>query len=141
MELILSTKSAFIKAQHDIHAQIFSEIFDSSDSASKRFLSRNRDSLSAWLTATPISKDDFHLSAVEFRDALCLRYMKPLLQLPPHCDGPIVTVKEPIVKDGTSSNPPSDSLIADLGARGVWQPQTTALFDVKDIDTGQKEKV
>ena len=172
LSLILSTKSAFIKAQHDIHAQIFSEIFDSSDSASKRFLSRNRDSLSAWLTATPISKDDFHLSAVEFRDALCLRYMKPLLQLPPHCDGcgdvfttshaldcrrgglviyrhneirdllfslsSLVwtqTVKEPIVKDGTSSNPPSDSLIADLGARGVWQPQTTALFDIRIVDT------
>uniref|UniRef100_A0A1X7T975 Uncharacterized protein n=1 Tax=Amphimedon queenslandica TaxID=400682 RepID=A0A1X7T975_AMPQE len=172
MELILSTRSAFIKAQHDIYAQIFSKIFDSSDLVSKRFLSRNRDSLSAWLTDTPISKDDFHLSAIEFRDALCLRYMKPLLQLPPNCDGcgdvfttshaldcrrsgliiyrhnkihdllfsfsSLVwtqTVKQPIVKDSTSSNPPFDSLIADLGARGVWQPQTTTLFDIRIVDT------
>ena len=27
------------------------------------------------------------------------------------------------------------SLVTDLGVRGVWQPQTQALFDVRVIDT------
>ena len=27
------------------------------------------------------------------------------------------------------------SLVADLGVRGVWQPQTQALFDIRVIDT------
>lgn len=27
------------------------------------------------------------------------------------------------------------TLIADLGVRGVWQPQTEALFDIRVIDT------
>ena len=93
--------------------------------------------------------------------------MKPLLQLPLHCDGcgetfttshaldcrrgglvihkhneirdlydlsSIIwsqTVKEPLVRDGSASHPPMDTLIADLSIRGAWQPQVTALFDVR----------
>ena len=37
--------------------------------------------------------------------------------------------------DGSLSDPPCKSLIADFSARGVWQPQATALFDVRVIDT------
>lgn len=80
----LSIRSEFHRTQITAYNQIFSEIFENSDSISKRFLSRNKVPLSAWLTATLLLKDSFHLSAVEFRDALCLRYMKLLLQLPPH---------------------------------------------------------
>jgi len=42
-------------------------------------------------------------------------------------------LKEPVVCDGSASN--SDTLIADLCVRGVWQPQTKALFDIRVIDT------
>ena len=84
-ELVSSIRSEFTRTQLTAYNQIFSEI-ENSDSISKQFLSRNKVSLSAWLTATPLLKDSFHLSAVEFHDALFLRYMKPLLQLPPHCD-------------------------------------------------------
>ena len=45
------------------------------------------------------------------------------------------TVKEPVVKDGSASNPPSETLVADLGTRGVWQPQVTTLFDIRIADT------
>ena len=41
-------------------------------------------------------------------------------------------VKEPIVCDGSGS---ADSLIADLSVRGVWEPQTEALFDIRVVDT------
>ena len=50
-------------------------------------VSRNQKSLSTWLTALPITKDGFDLSSYEFRDALCLRYLKLLTQLPSNCDG------------------------------------------------------
>ena len=43
--------------------------------------------MSAWLLVPPIVKDNFDLSANEFRDGLALRYGKPLLQIPPVCDG------------------------------------------------------
>jgi len=42
-------------------------------------------------------------------------------------------LKEPVVCDGSAGN--SDTLIADLCVRGVWQPQTEALFDIRVIDT------
>ena len=42
---------------------------------------------SAWLTVMPIACHHFDLSPVEFRDALSLRYHRPLLKTPAHCDG------------------------------------------------------
>ena len=41
---------------------------------------------------------------------------------------------EPVIQEAceVSGKP---SLIADLGVRGVWQPQALALFDVRVIDT------
>ena len=42
---------------------------------------------SAWLTVMPIACNHFDLSSVEFRDALSLRYHRPLLKTPGHCDG------------------------------------------------------
>ena len=43
-------------------------------------------------------------------------------------------VREPVVReaDETSEMP---ALIADLGVRGFWQPQSEALFDIRVIDT------
>ena len=43
-------------------------------------------------------------------------------------------VREPIVKE-TDDSVDSPALIADLSARGVWQPQTVALLDVRVVDT------
>ena len=45
------------------------------------------------------------------------------------------TVKEPVVKDGSTLDPPGETLVADISARGVWQPQATALFDIRIVDT------
>ena len=39
------------------------------------------------------------------------------------------------MKDGSASNSPSETLVADLGARGVGQPQVTTLFDIRIVDT------
>ena len=43
-------------------------------------------------------------------------------------------LREPIVQeaDDSSGRP---ALIADLSIRGVWQPQTAALLDVRVVDT------
>lgn len=40
--------------------------------------------------------------------------------------------REPIVREASEATP---CLIADLGVRGVWQPQEEALFDVRVVDT------
>ena len=42
---------------------------------------------SSWLTALPLAHHHFDLSATESRDALALRYNRPLLKLPTNCDG------------------------------------------------------
>ena len=55
----------------------------------------------------------------EIRDALaCLVYKD--------------VIREPVVCDSDANGP---GLIADLGVRGVWQPQGEALFDVCVVDT------
>ena len=36
------------------------------------------------------------------------------------------------MRDGSDS---ADALIADLCVRGVWEPQTEALFDIRVVDT------
>uniref|UniRef100_A0A1X7TP27 Uncharacterized protein n=1 Tax=Amphimedon queenslandica TaxID=400682 RepID=A0A1X7TP27_AMPQE len=132
-------------------------------------IERNRVSLSSWLTALPIQRDNFNLSPTEFRDAICLRYSKPLLQLPLQCDGcgseftithaldckkgglvtqrhnevrdllydlsALVwhqTIKEPVIQEASSARA---ALIGDISARGVWQPQATAVFDIRVIDS------
>ena len=41
-------------------------------------------------------------------------------------------VSEPVVRDASVDG---KALIADLGARGVWEPQAMALFDICVVDT------
>ena len=41
-------------------------------------------------------------------------------------------VSEPVVRDASVDG---EALIADLGARGVWEPQAMALFDIRVVDT------
>ena len=40
-----------------------------------------------WLTVMPIAHHHFDLSAVEFRDALAMRYGRPLMRMPATCNG------------------------------------------------------
>eukprot|EP00731_Ephydatia_muelleri_P037188 Em0412g4a len=110
---------------------------------------------SSWLTVLPTTYHHFDLSATEFRDALTVRYHQPLLKMPVTCDGCGATfshnevrdtlgdlssivykdiIREPVIQEACEvADEPS--LVADLGVRGVWQPQTQALFDVRVIDT------
>ena len=41
-------------------------------------------------------------------------------------------MKEPVVSDGSDGI--SDPLVADLCVRGVWQPQTVELFDIRVVN-------
>ena len=128
---------------------------------------------SSWLTVLPTTYHHFDFSATEFRDALTVRYHRPLLKMPVTCDGcgatfiyehaldckkgSLITghhnkvrdtlgdlssivykdiIREPVIQEACEvADEPS--LVADLGVRGVWQPQpqTQALFDVRVIDT------
>ena len=147
----------------------FKEAVSLFDARHQRAILRSRDSLSHWLCALPVLKDNFNLSSQEFRDAICMRYLKPLVSLPPLCDGcgaqfstvhaldcrkgglvslrhneirdllcdlsSIVwsnVVREPIIQEPNAN---SEGLVADMAARGVWQRQCTAMFDVRVVDS------
>ena len=171
MNLVNIARLDHLSRTDDLNKSIWSAIFDNSDMIHQRSLLRNQKSLSTWLTTAPIRKDGFDLSTYEFRDALCIPYLKPLPELPPNCDGcgsiistshaldcrkgglviqrhneirdllhdlmSIVwsqTVKEPIVREATVS-PPATALVGDIRARGVWNPQSMAIFDIRVIDS------
>uniref|UniRef100_A0A1X7THZ4 Uncharacterized protein n=1 Tax=Amphimedon queenslandica TaxID=400682 RepID=A0A1X7THZ4_AMPQE len=42
------------------------------------------------------------------------------------------TIKEPVIQEASSARA---TLIGDISARGVWQPQATAVFDIRVIDS------
>ena len=42
--------------------------------------------------------------------------------------------KEPIIREA-STDPPCNALIANISTRGIWQPQSTAIFDIHVIDS------
>ena len=47
-------------------------------------------------------------------------------------------VSEPVVRDTSVDG---EALIADLGARGVWEPQAMALFDICVMDTNARSNL
>uniref|UniRef100_A0A1X7UDW6 Uncharacterized protein n=1 Tax=Amphimedon queenslandica TaxID=400682 RepID=A0A1X7UDW6_AMPQE len=110
----------------DIKITTSSRFLGQLDTNHQKIMLRSIDSRSSWLSILPTTKDNFDLSCTQFRDAICLRYSKLLLKLPPNCDG--------CSYEFTTSRA-LDSLIGDISARGIWQSQATALFDVRVIDS------
>jgi len=47
----------------------------------------------------------------------------------------LVFQKEPVACESSIDDPTSETLIADLRVRGVWEPQVDAIFDVHVVDT------
>ena len=75
------------KDREDVLEGIFNDtITQFSDMQQRAVLRAKNERLSSWLNVSPISKNHFDLTAQEFRDALAIRYKKPLLGVPSHCD-------------------------------------------------------
>ena len=66
----------------------FNALLPQLDPSQQRAVLRAKEfNLSGWLSVIPLERDQFDLSPQEFRDALALRYRKPMLNLPENCDG------------------------------------------------------
>jgi len=64
------------------------ETLEPMDDRKRRVIMRAVDGkTSGWLNVLPIARHQFDLSAVEFRDALAMRYCRPLIRMPTMCDG------------------------------------------------------
>lgn len=85
--MVLLSRSDYLNRLEVFHNQTHNTLFKQSDSMTQRFMTTNKQSISSWLNTLPILKDNFNLSSVELRNALCLRNFKTLLQLPPLCNG------------------------------------------------------
>ena len=168
---VLSAKQDYASLRDAQFKQLFDDLLDQFDHIHQRIiLCACFNSLSGWLTVLPTEKDHFNLTTQKFRDALAVRYQKPLMCLSPSCDGcgapssldhALMICKkegliiqhhnelrdvirdlaalvwrhvhcEPIIQDSSNEH---DALVAELGIRGVWQPQAEALFDIRVIDT------
>ncbi len=154
---------------------MFDDIISRTDHMQQRAVCRAKEEkMSSWLNVIPVAKHHFDLSAQEFRDSLAIRYKKPLLEIPPNCDGcnapfdlshalscrtgGLVKLRHnevrdafgdlaslaynnvPVVREAHHSSH-SPALVADLSVRGVWMPQSEALFDVRIIDTDTRSSV
>ena len=88
IEAVMQAKSHHRRLMSDIFTDLFNSLLPSFDLHRQRAILRAKEcNLSSWLAVLPIEKDQFDLSAQEFRDGLALRYRKPLLCLPSNCDG------------------------------------------------------
>jgi len=68
--------------------QLLNEIKSQLDSKRIRAIDRIIDEkTSGWLNVLPIARNHFDLTSSEFRDALAIRYCRPLLDCPSNCDG------------------------------------------------------
>jgi len=70
------------------YTELFDYICSKLDPIHHHTLLRAKDNdLSAWLSILPTERDNYDLRPQEFRDALAIRYRKPLLNVPAFCDG------------------------------------------------------
>ena len=76
------------KDREDQFRLLLSSLLPGLPSLTSRAVQRAVDShTSGWLNVLPLAHHHFDLSAQQFRDALCLRYHRPLSLLPASCDG------------------------------------------------------
>ena len=85
---LLEVRAEVVKEKERLFDEKLNSIMSRSGTILKRAVSRAcQGHISAWLTVLPLQKSQFDLSAREFRDALAMRYKKPLLNIPTSCDG------------------------------------------------------
>ena len=88
IDAVLQAKAQYRQFMNDVCASNFDALLPSLDGSCQCAILRAKDgNLSSWLAVLPLHRDQFDLSAQEFRDGPALRYNKPLLCMPPTCDG------------------------------------------------------
>lgn len=88
IETVIHAKAHHRQLMSNVFAESFDDLLSTFDTSRQRAILRAKEfNLSSWLAVMPIERDQFDLSAQEFRDGLALRYRKPLLGLPHTCDG------------------------------------------------------
>ena len=85
---VLSAKQDYVSLCDAQFKQLFNDQLDQFDHIHQQVILRTCfNSLSGWLTVLPTEQDHFNLTSQKFRDALAVQYQKPLMCLPPICDG------------------------------------------------------
>ncbi len=88
LEKLAEARGSLRASSKDREARVLKDLLEVLDERKKRVIQRAVDwKTSGWLTVTPLISQHFDLSPVEFRDALAMRYDRPLVRLPPTCDG------------------------------------------------------
>ena len=87
-EMMRETKQSAYKDKEMRHNDVFLRVMKDFSTLQGRAILRSKgEKNSGWLTSIPSRKNQTDLSAQEFRDALAIRYRRPLLNTPEMCDG------------------------------------------------------
>jgi len=88
VETVQSVKCLDRQHKSDHFTTLFEQLITMFESLQQWAILRCKNSnLFSWLSMVPLEGHHFDLSPQEFRDALALHYKKPLLNLPPSCNG------------------------------------------------------
>ena len=83
LETVSGARIHYHKYMDTIYTVDFDKLLSSFESLQQRAILRAREHhISSWLFVVPLERNQFDLSAQEFRDGLALRYKKPLLCFP-----------------------------------------------------------
>ena len=87
IERIAETHSKLRNERMEQDQRKLETVLESMEATKRRAIMRAVDGKNSnWLTVMPISRHHFDLSAVEFRDALAIRYERLLMRMPATCD-------------------------------------------------------
>ena len=84
---VRSAKALDAQISSGYFTTLFNNLIGQFNPCQQRAILRAKACNSSWLSVVPLAAHQFDLTCQEFHDALALRYKKPLLNLPPYCDG------------------------------------------------------
>ena len=88
LECLRKIRAETVLERESFCKERFESVIGRFDGVKQRAVLRGRqEKVSNWLTVLPLARHHFDLSAQEFRDALAIRYKKPLICVPDVCDG------------------------------------------------------
>ena len=84
-QILLSIDCLIAKMKENSRTKMATTLENQNEDMKRNMEQLSGSGASGWLSALPLKEQGFNLNKSEFQDALCLRYNKPLKNLPSKC--------------------------------------------------------